>query len=70
MWESRSDFQVRWKGWETCIWFSILSTDRHFHSLCAFGRIAIRFECWPGLVLGRESPWRFFPGRSPTIEEQ
>jgi hypothetical protein len=22
MWESHSDFQGRWKGWETCIWFS------------------------------------------------
>lgn len=33
MWKSRRDFQGRWKGWETCSWFSNLSTDRHFHSL-------------------------------------
>jgi hypothetical protein len=36
MWESRSDFQGQRKGWKTCFWFSRLSTDRHFHSLCAF----------------------------------
>jgi repressor LexA len=34
--ESQSDFQGRGKGWKTCFWFSRLSTDRHFHSLCAF----------------------------------
>ncbi len=33
MWESRSDFQGRWEGWKTCLWFSRLSTDRHFHGL-------------------------------------
>lgn len=31
MWESRSDFQGRWKGWETGVGFSTLSTARHFH---------------------------------------
>src|ERR1700733_5333773 len=31
MWESRSDFQGRWEGWKTWVWFSRLSTDRHFH---------------------------------------
>src|SRR5205807_2076579 len=63
MWESRSDFQGRWKGWKTCIWFSRLSTDRHFHSLARLrcGRIAIGFEMLAGLVLGTESTWRFFP---------
>src|SRR5713226_6503778 len=40
MWESRSDFQGRWEGWKTCLWFSRLSTDRHFHGfplLVCFG---------------------------------
>jgi hypothetical protein len=32
MWESRSDFQGRWKGRETWVWFCSLSTDRHLHS--------------------------------------
>ena len=31
MWESRSDFQGRWEEWKTWVWFSRLSTDRHFH---------------------------------------
>jgi len=35
MWESRSDFQGRWEGWKTWVWFSRLSTDRHFHGLAA-----------------------------------
>jgi len=26
------DFQGRWKEWETAVWFSTLSTARHFHS--------------------------------------
>ena len=33
MWKSRSDFQGRWEGWEAWVWLSMLSTDRHFHSL-------------------------------------
>src|ERR1700694_4966786 len=32
MWESRSDFQGRWEERETWVWFSALSTARHFHS--------------------------------------
>jgi hypothetical protein len=35
MWESSCDFQGRWEGWETCIRFSTLSMDRHFHRLAA-----------------------------------
>jgi len=42
-WESRSDFQGRWKGWKTCFWFSRLSTGRHFpQPLPACGLIGIR----------------------------
>jgi hypothetical protein len=37
MWESRSDFQGRWEGWKTCLWFSRLSTDRHFHGFPLLG---------------------------------
>ena len=32
MWESRSDFQGRWKTRETWFWFSSFSTVRHFHN--------------------------------------
>jgi hypothetical protein len=47
MWESRSDFQGRWEGWKTCLWFSRLSTDRHFHGfllLCCFGSFLLLFR--------------------------
>ena len=27
------DSQGRWEGWEAWVWLSMLSTDRHFHSL-------------------------------------
>src|SRR5260370_39682665 len=37
MWESRSDFQGGWEGWKTCLWFSRLSTDRHFHGFPLLG---------------------------------
>jgi hypothetical protein len=39
MWESRSDFHGRWEGWKTGIWFSWLSTGRHFH-----GSITLAYE--------------------------
>src|ERR1022692_1248625 len=39
MWESRSDFRGRWEGWKTCLWFSRLSTDRHFHGFPLSGRL-------------------------------
>jgi len=32
------DFQGRWEGWKTRVCFSMLSTDRHFHSLVFVGR--------------------------------
>ena len=47
MWESRSDFQGRWEGWKTCLWFSRLSTDRHFHGfplLGCFGSFLLLFR--------------------------
>jgi len=31
MWKSHGDFQGRWERWETAVWFSKVSTDRHFH---------------------------------------
>ena len=42
MWESRRAIpKGGGKRWETCFWFSSLSTDRHFHGLFQ----ALRF-CW------------------------
>ena len=58
MWESRSDFQGRWEGWKTWVWFSRLSTDRHFHGFPVLGR----FGSFLLLFRGPSEPVRFRAG--------
>jgi hypothetical protein len=47
------DSQGRWKGWEACIWLSMLSTGRHFHGLFAsgfFSSFFLSFESSPEAI--------------------
>ena len=44
MWKSFQDFQGRWEGWKTWVWFSRLSMARHFHGfplLARFGSFLV-----------------------------
>lgn len=47
MWKSLGDFQGRWEEWETGVWFSTLSTARHFHSLRLRQRLRIAIHAAP-----------------------
>jgi repressor LexA len=76
MWKARSDFQGRGKGWKTWFWFSRLSTDRHFHSLCAFavvesrlwGRVLPGSRAGPGRVLAI-FPWAVAYNRAAVTKK-
>ena len=48
MWESRRAISKGGgKRWETCFWFSSLSTARHFHGRAVvFGDHAVRLAGW------------------------
>jgi hypothetical protein len=59
MWESRSDFQGRWEGWKTWVWFSRLSTDRHFHGLAAVSSSWLPSSVFPRFGGSDRIPCRF-----------
>ena len=63
MWESRSDFQGRWEEWKTCLWFSRLSTGRHFHGFRVSSLWLLSSAFLP--CGGSDTIPRRFPGYAP-----